>query len=75
MSKKVEPESDNNGWGDATGRYPLEALLRQHGFRIHARPGGRKESHWFKEGTIYTEAAALRNLDQVEVAKLRNRTY
>lgn len=75
MAKKDDKQDEDNGWGDTTGRYPLDALLRECGFKIHARPGGGKEARWKKDGDVYPESAALRLLDPVEVAKARNCIY
>ena len=50
---------------DATCRFPIDVLLRKHGFIIVNRPQ-KGETIWEREGKRYTQAQALRRVPKVE---------
>lgn len=62
MAKKYEADSESPSIShpseDTTSRFPMDQLLRRHGFTIHSR---KNDTHplWRRNGKIYTERKAL----------------
>ena len=52
---------------DKSLRCPLDKLLRDHGWTIHARPTG-KPATWEKGEAVLTEAQALRTIPRHQVS-------
>lgn len=68
-----EKEEDRHPSTDLTGRFPVDELLRRHGFKILSRTTGR-EPVWVKRGDTYLESEALitippAQLDQAQAAE------
>lgn len=61
---KQEGEPETHPSQDATDRYSDDQLLRQYGYRIHARPlcG---EATWSKGGVVVGHREALRSVHAV----------
>lgn len=68
-SKKI-PDLDGpeHAWSDQTGRYPQDALLRQHGFSILTRPEN-GEPVWLRNGTQYLESVAHKVVERERVGR------
>ena len=60
MKEMVHPSQDRSS------RYSIDALLREYGFRIHARPHN-KTPVWRYEGEVYTQEQALSHLDPDDI--------
>lgn len=77
MARKMQAGGRDEGsvtshaFADKTDRFFKDALLRQYGFKIYARP---KEGPaiWIKEGVTYSQRAALKTLPKDAV---RNSGY
>lgn len=66
---KTESEFEH-GWADGTGRHPLDALLRRHGWKVARRPEG-EAPLWQKGKLLLPEANALATLPEKEVDAAR----
>ena len=65
-TKEAEVEVDNRGRGaEKDDRFPDDTALRKVGFRINARPKGKKPV-WELAGDLFDESEALRSLIPVE---------
>ncbi len=72
ISRKEKPPDDEPEHPSQarTTRFEVDALLRRHGFTIHAREGNR-EPWWERKGELYVESAALDTLPPGELADAR----
>lgn len=64
----VDQDDFQSGWAETRSLFPLDIVLRNNGFRIHARPVGR-EAMWSKDGKVFTFTAALRLCPRDDVRK------
>jgi hypothetical protein len=65
--KKIKPVTElDHPSQDRTNRFEVDALLRQHGYKIFARFG--RDVWWELGGRIYLEEAALDTIDQYMLA-------
>ena len=74
MAKHVCPEEDQKIESpslDRSDRFPLDALLRAVGCRIHRR--GRGEPFWEIGGEIVPQSLAVLRLDPVQARRAANR--
>jgi hypothetical protein len=73
---KPKPQADDpnevfeHAWKENRNLYPIDQLLRKHGFRIHSRQLG-KMAVWKRGEDFYTEAEALATIPRDEVRKAR----
>lgn len=64
----VDQDEFESGWAETRNLFPLDIVLRNNGFRIHARPVGR-EAMWVKDGKVFSFTAALRLCPRDDVRK------
>lgn len=57
--KYDEGVPEGHAFAEPPGRYPKDDLLRNHGFRIHARPKG-GEPVWERDGAVLPQGEALK---------------
>lgn len=74
MGKKPATETPpleySNPFQDHSSRFELDALLRQHGFRIRSRKTG-QEPVWERYGDEFRQRDALRMIPNEEIEKAR----
>lgn len=78
MSHDKRPKEEDHSFIDTTGRFPLDAVLRKHGFRILRREN-RKEAVWVTKwgAQEFTQSEALATLPHKELraAKILEEEY
>lgn len=57
--------SFEHGWAETRNRHEQDQDLRQHGFRIHARPKGQEPTWRAPDGQLLPQAVALRRLQEL----------
>lgn len=65
-----EPLPPDSPSQDDTDRFPLDALLRQHGFKIQSRHKA-DEPVWERKGDDFRQRDALRIIPSEEIEKAR----
>lgn len=53
---------------DNTGRFPIDSVLRNNGYKIYSRRKG-KEAEWLKGGAVFPQKIAERTIDFYELEK------
>ena len=61
MPKPSDQPDTSHAFADRTGRFALDQLLRENGFRIVARPK-QGQARWGRGGKVYTYKRALNEL-------------
>lgn len=74
MGKLAKYDEDvpdtGSAWAERIDRFPLDSLLRKHGFKIHSRPRN-QPARWTKDNDILVFEDALLVLPPREVAAAR----
>ncbi|MDE2095750.1 MAG: hypothetical protein KGL39_00715 [Patescibacteria group bacterium] len=75
IKKKVsEPKDDRHPFASNSSRFPIDDVLRKHGFRIISRRKG-EQPLWERSGELYRQSEALNYLrsQDLESAKSLDR--
>lgn len=68
QARPIEETYSGHPSEDRTGRHPLDAALREHGFKIYERASG-KQPVWERDYILYDQLDALYQLPEREREK------